>query len=330
MYGSGTPPQPSGPPGPSGPPDPSGMPGGPGVPGPYPGPPPARARTSPWVFVVAAVAGVLVLGGIVGSVVLTSQSSEAETEGTVKAGQCIGVRFDMQGKKSSYQQVPAAERVSCEDPEAKAKIVQVVAESGAGASTSPDCPAGVDGVARVRTGEELQGRTPTAVCARNIDGPHPGDPGVGGAMITVGDCVSSSIAFGSETACTDKESYAKVVARVNTAKECPSTALETMELTSFGGDVPRPVLCLGGEGQIVTTGECIQDPKFAIGGLKTASCDSGSAVAKVLARTRTEAECPKGTTHNLEAEDKEKALLPIMCVKKLRPTFDERLNSLGS
>ncbi|OLT33780.1 hypothetical protein BJF79_07715 [Actinomadura sp. CNU-125] len=288
-----------------------------------------RAKTSPWVFVVAAVGGVFVLGAVIGSVVLASQPSAPE--GTVKADQCIGVRFDMQGKQSSYQQVPVAERVFCDDPKAKAKVVQVVAESGsAGMSSSPDCPAGADGVARVRTGEETQGRTPTAVCARNLDGPHPGDPGVGGAMIGVGDCVTSSIAFGSETPCTDKESYAKVVARVDTAKECPSTALETMELKSFGGDVARPVLCLGGQGLIVTSGECIQDPKFAIGGLKTASCDSEQAVAKVLARTRTEGECPKGTTHNLEAEDKEKALLPIMCVKKLRPTFDERINALGS
>ncbi|MFD0903342.1 hypothetical protein [Actinomadura sediminis] len=286
-----------------------------------------RAKTSPWVFVVGAVAAVLVLGGIVGSVVITSRPDGPT--GAVKAGQCISVRFDMQKEKSSVQRVPAAERVDCDDPKAAGKVVRVVADTGGGVSTAPDCPDGADGVARVRTGEETQVRRPTTVCARNIDGPHPGDPGAGGAMITVGDCVTSSIAFGSETPCTDEKSYAKVVARVNGAKECPSTALETMELKSFGGDLPRPVLCLGGEGLIVSAGECIQDPKFAIGGLRTASCGSNQAVAKVLARTRAKAECPKGTTHHLEAEDKEKALRPVMCVKKLRPTFDERIRGLG-
>ncbi|QFG24009.1 hypothetical protein F7P10_25675 [Actinomadura sp. WMMB 499] len=238
----------------------------------------------------------------------------------------------MAEKSSSYRQIPVADRVGCDEPEAKGKVVRVVGASGtAGVSVAPDCPAGVDGVARVRTAETGEGARPTAVCARNIDGPHPGDPGAGGAMIDVGDCVKSSITMGSEIPCTDEESYAKVVARVDTAKECPSTALETMELRSFGGgDPPRPVLCLGDEGLIVSAGECIQDPGFAVGGLKTASCESAQAIAKVLARTRSKAECPQGTTHHLEAEEKEKALRPIMCVKKLRPTLDERIKSLGS
>ncbi|MEV5830718.1 hypothetical protein AB0L25_34645 [Spirillospora sp. NPDC052242] len=327
MYGSGTPPQPPGPPGPPGvPPGPPGMPGGP-----YPGPPPqARAKTSPWVFVVAGVAAVLVVGSIIGSVVLNAAAEPAEPDGPVKADECVGVRFDLQQGKSTMQQVPVAERVNCEDPKAKGKVVEVVGRSPGGfASSSPDCPDGADGVAAVRADPD-DPRT-TQVCVRNVDGPHPGDPGAGGAMLTVGDCVKSSIAFGSETPCTDKESYAKVVARVATAQECPSTAVEIMELRSFGGgDTPRPVLCLGGEGLIVSVGECIQDPSYAIGGLKTASCGSSQAVAKVLARTRTEPECPNGTTHHLEAEDKEKTLRPIMCVKKLRPTLDERIRGLGS
>ncbi|MFV2209331.1 hypothetical protein ACFHW2_03795 [Actinomadura sp. LOL_016] len=324
MYGSGTPPQPPGPPGP--PPQPPGPPP-PGGAYPGPTPPPARAKTSPWVFVVGAGAAVLVLAAIVGSVLLNMAS--AAPDGPVKADECIGIRFDLEKEKSSYRQVPVAERVNCDDPEAKGKVVKVAGASAGGfAAAEPDCPDGADGVAAVRTDPENP-RT-TQVCARNIDGPHPGDPGVGGAMITVGDCVTSSIAMGSETPCTNEESYSKVVARVDTAKECPSTALETMELTSFGGDLPRPVLCLGDEGLIVSAGECIQDPSFAVGGLKTASCESDQAIAKVLARTRSEAECPKGTTHHLEAEEKEKALRPIMCVKKLRPTLDERIKSLGS
>ncbi|WP_199747573.1 hypothetical protein [Actinomadura sp. WAC 06369] len=295
--------------------------------GPYPGPPPqARAKTSPWVFVVAGVAAVLVLGAVVGSVVL---SASAEPDGPVKADECVGVRFDLQQGKSSMQRVPAAERVDCGDATAKGKIVKVVGPSTGFSSSSPDCPDGADGVAAVRADEKAA--SATQVCVRNVDGPHPGDPGAGGAMFSVGDCVKSSIAFGSEVACTDKESYAKVVARVNDKAECPSTALEIMELRSFGGgETPRPVLCLGGEGQIVSVGECITDPSYSVGGLKTAACGSNSAVAKVLGRTRAKAECPSGTTHHLEAEDKEKALLPVMCVKKLRPTLNERIRGLAS
>jgi hypothetical protein len=261
---------------------------------------------------------------LVGFAVIRQQSSQVS--GPLKAEQCIGTRFEANSGKT----VPSAVRVSCEDAGAKGKVLKITREGRRssfqfGSTPEPDCPEGTDGVARVslKSGDAQY----FEACVRNLKAPHPGDPGAGGAMIAKGDCVSSaSFGFGGEKPCSG-DYYGKVIARVDSDASCPAPQTqETMKLRSFGGgSVSRPVLCLGQGGGVLGAGDCIQDPSFAVGGLRKADCGTAQAVAKVAARAKARKDCPAGATHVMESSG---AYLPVMCLQKLRATPLERLEEL--
>jgi len=117
----------------------------------------------------------------------------------------------------------------------------------------PDCPAETDAT------YDLVALPFRTACLRNLSATHPGDPGQGGGIVRVGDCVSSSDWFGPapavqgperrqfvgrvhEKACAGDGQYGKVLARAGAVNECPPASMKAAELE--GSDTPRQVVCL--------------------------------------------------------------------------------------
>ncbi|TDC75258.1 hypothetical protein [Actinomadura sp. 7K507] len=288
--------------------------------------PPRAKRPSPVVLAVAGLAAVLVIA-VAGFAMF--QAAGDRLTGPLQAEQCIDTTFGM----DTGNKIPASKRVECDAPEAKATVLKVTDEGEAtgfqfGTRSEPDCPDGTDGITNVTV--ETGSKRYYEACVRNIKGPHPGDPGAGGALLSVGDCVSGgSLGIGGkEEPCSGSEWYGKVIARVDSERSCPAKTLETMKMRSFaGGEVARPVLCLGAGGGVLATGDCIGDPSFNIGSLPKADCGTGKAVAKVVGRVKSKQECPAEGTHFMTSDG---GYLPVLCLKKLRPTLTEKLRSLGS
>ncbi|MEU9704811.1 hypothetical protein [Streptomyces sp. NPDC047981] len=119
-------------------------------------------------------------------------------------------------------------------------------------SGAPTCPPSTDFVLHVSEGrpaadEDGDGSVPRGyACMRNLEPPHPGDPGEGGGPNTVvGDCVSPSEPSGGgrvkETACDgsgERPPAFRVVSAVTSREHCPST---TALFVALGGE--RPVGC---------------------------------------------------------------------------------------
>ncbi|GAA2661866.1 hypothetical protein GCM10010307_80440 [Streptomyces vastus] len=126
---------------------------------------------------------------------------------------------------------------------------RVVARHDGKVSEGPACPATTDFVLHISeqkpsAGEDGDGAVPQGyACMRNLENPHPGDPGGGGGPRTiVGDCVySAGEGEVRETACDgkgEKSPEYKVTSAVEKRTQCPaSTAL----YVRLGG--PKPVGC---------------------------------------------------------------------------------------
>ncbi|MER6284133.1 hypothetical protein [Streptomyces sviceus] len=142
--------------------------------------------------------------------------------------------------KTSFTEVP------CSGERAAARVV---ARHDGTTADGPPCPATTDFVLHISeqsqiSDEDGDGAVPQGyACMRNLQPPHPGDPGGGGGPRTiVGDCVYGS---GSgqvrETACDGKgarKPQYKVVKAVATRSRCP---LSTALYVQLGG--PQPVGC---------------------------------------------------------------------------------------
>ncbi|MFF4034152.1 hypothetical protein ACFYZ2_31120 [Streptomyces sviceus] len=142
--------------------------------------------------------------------------------------------------KTSFTEVP------CSGERAAARVV---ARHDGTTADGPPCPATTDFVLHISeqsriSDEDGDGAVPQGyACMRNLQPPHPGDPGGGGGPRTiVGDCVYGS---GSgqvrETACDGKgarKPQYKVVKAVTARSRCP---LSTALYVQLGG--PQPVGC---------------------------------------------------------------------------------------
>ncbi|MFE7806321.1 hypothetical protein ACFU51_16960 [Streptomyces sp. NPDC057430] len=128
-------------------------------------------------------------------------------------------------------------------------VARVTTRYQGATSGGPTCPATTDFVlhvaeSRPAADENGDGTVPRGyACMRNLEPPHPGDPGEGGGPHTiVGDCVSaSSEGRVKETACdgsgADRPAF-RVASAVTCRDRCPpSTAL----FVALGGE--RPVGC---------------------------------------------------------------------------------------
>ncbi|MGP4021777.1 hypothetical protein [Actinomadura sp. 3N407] len=153
-----------------------------GAPAPPPAKPPAK---KPPALVLVGVGVVAMLGVAALGVALFKDIGEMT--GPLKAEQCVDTSFGV----NAGNKIPASERVRCDGGEAKAKVLKVTGEGEAtafryGTRAEPDCPAGTDGITNVtvKTGDKHY----FEACVRNVKGPHPGDPGAGGAQLSTGDC----------------------------------------------------------------------------------------------------------------------------------------------
>ncbi|KOV84217.1 membrane protein [Streptomyces sp. NRRL WC-3618] len=138
---------------------------------------------------------------------------------------------------TSFTEVP------CTSERAAARVV---ARFDGGVSDGPSCPATTDFVLHISeqrpaADEDGDGAVPQGyACMRNLQAPHPGDPGGGGGPRTiVGDCVySAGRGEVRETACDGKGEKApeyKVTEAVGKRVNCPtSTAL----YVQLGGEEP--------------------------------------------------------------------------------------------
>jgi hypothetical protein len=145
----------------------------------------------------------------------------------------------------------------CGADEATVEIVDVASRRGAG----PHCPDGTDVLADATAGRVSGGRIDGAVslwCLRNLAAPHPGDPGMGGGELTVGDCFTLGTAppddgGPSPDAAPDGDGGAvqevpcgptypgayRLAATTARTEDCPATGTEPIELAK-----PRlTVLC---------------------------------------------------------------------------------------
>lgn len=173
------------------------------------------------------------------SAATSSMTSSATTQPTGYGAVFLGVAECSSFGTTSFTEVP------CTSERAAARVV---ARYDADVSDGPACPATTDFVLHIgaqgSSGAGGDGVIPKGyACMRNLEPPHPGDPGGGGGPRTiVGDCVYGS---GSgqvrETTCDGsgrrKPQY-KVVKAVLRRASCPaSTAL----YVQLGGE--RPVGC---------------------------------------------------------------------------------------
>jgi hypothetical protein len=134
----------------------------------------------------------------------------------------------------------------CDDPEATGEIVEMVTDMGLG--SPPLCPPGTDELVDAEQGPVVDGdiaSLPQTWCLRNLDPPHPGDPGVGGGEMVEQDCFTVDPAGTIQEVACDGSGPAppqhRLVGISETVDGCPPGTVEPIELTSF----PAQVLCAG-------------------------------------------------------------------------------------
>jgi hypothetical protein len=135
-------------------------------------------------------------------------------------------------------------QADCDHPDASVEILEMVRD--AGAASSPVCPAGTDLLVDGEQGPVVEGdiaAVPQTWCLRNLEGPHPGDPGEGGGELVPRDCFAVDAAGEiSEAACDGRGRTTperRLLAIEETVDDCPAAASDQIELNSH----PPRVLC---------------------------------------------------------------------------------------
>jgi hypothetical protein len=135
-------------------------------------------------------------------------------------------------------------QADCDNPDATVTIVDMVRDGSA--ESAPLCPAGTDLLVDGEQGPVVDGdiaAVPQTWCLRNVDAPHPGDPGQGGGELVAGDCFAIDAAGEiSEAACDGggrTTPQYRLLAIEERAADCPSDTAHPIELNSY----PPRVLC---------------------------------------------------------------------------------------
>ncbi len=90
-------------------------------------------------------------------------------------------------------------------------------------------------------------------CVRGEKEPRLGDPGTGGGVLRVGDCIGAGIVFNPEVPCTASgKVYAKVTLGAESGRDCPPSTVEVLAFTSGS----RPVACLDQGPGVLRAGDC--------------------------------------------------------------------------
>lgn len=149
-------------------------------------------------------------------------SADAGSDGPYEVDDCAGL--DPDRAPDGYKQF------DCDDAGASLKVIALQPANFAGLS-EPNCPIGTDTIITVET---TYGSTATSgipsqtLCARNLTGDHPGDPGMGGGQLKEQDCVSADLA---EIPCAGAPAGAlAVVSFATSVSECPAEATDPIEL----------------------------------------------------------------------------------------------------
>ncbi|MFC4587587.1 hypothetical protein [Sphaerisporangium corydalis] len=203
--------------------------------------------------------------------------------------------------------------VPCESPGARSKIIALAANAPAGCPPPTDASREVPAAAG---GTEGRG-----ACLRNLAGPHAGDPGKGGGILRVGDCVyiaepsDTKDTHPQERPCTDKWGPGKIYGFYKKKSQCkyPSGYYDD-HYTNRRDHSSKPVICTTEGYDVVDPGAhyakgiCVRKPRtFAsglpgartvVGDLDKISCGAKKAWSKVVA-TVSHSECPRGTTSTL-------------------------------
>jgi hypothetical protein len=130
---------------------------------------------------------------------------EYSRPGPLKESDCISQ------SGGSWHEVP------CTAPEAQARVTKVSQAQGNQRFMSrPDCPPRTD-LALSQPGTSSLGY----FCARNLKPPHPGDPGMGGGTIDVGDCLHTEGAAIDEVPCDGSGDKPQYKIRQITSTPCP-------------------------------------------------------------------------------------------------------------
>ena len=191
---------------------------------------------SPLVRVAGAVALALVLLAVACGGDDPPAGSEKVTAAS-SVGDCL--RRDPQ-RPGGYLQA------GCATSRATVEITDIVDGDGSG----PHCPAGTDALADAAegpvSGGEIDGPA-TIWCLRNLDEPHPGDPGVGGGELVTGDCFVLGAAGAEATSdvrelpCDGEATpQYELLATVTRSEDCPPRDAQPIEMAS-----PRFVVLCG-------------------------------------------------------------------------------------
>lgn len=176
----------------------------------------------------------------------------------------------------------AAGRVGldCGSPEAFGKVTATVPGTG-----GAECPIDTDEVLTTTAAA-------ATACVRALRPPHAGDPGQGGGVIRVGDCVGNpGTGRTAEQPCARRGYYGQVVARVDTASQCASPAAEAVSLIGAA----HPVFCLAPR---ATTGSCLG--QAVVGPPDPVVCTDPHATGRILARVGQVSACPTGTASTVQ------------------------------
>lgn len=201
-------------------------PAGPGVPPPADGGAPKRKQglLKKVIFGALAIVVVIAVKFAIGFVIggAAQEVTAPETPAT-KVGNCMAP--DLSTDASQLKEVP------CDDPAATVKIVHILPGK---ISEVPDCPSGTDSVLTSMFSTRFGGeRENGQLCVRNLRGEHPGDPGNGGGLWTVGDCLDLKSDQLTELKCA--AGLSKITALVKTEAECPAETKQRVPLQPLVG-----------------------------------------------------------------------------------------------
>lgn len=207
----------------------------------------------------------------------TANAGADGSDQPLRTGDCVR-REDAVGTRYS--------RVACTDAQAYGTVIGVAEGSPTGTEA---CAVDTDFFAS---------RPDGVVCLRQLAAPHPGDPGRGGGVYRVGDCVTTDATSAvSEVPCESAEVSEIVTARVSTAAECMLPAVRFAILEAGA----TRVLCLRDGPRMAGPGECVSGPDTTVT-LDAVPCTAPAAGARVVGRVATAAACRAfpGQTHYLE------------------------------
>lgn len=179
------------------------------------------------------------------------------------------------------------ELVHCSSEGAFGEVIETYA--GDNSFAPVNCPAETDTFGTV-------GRSTTA-CVRNLEPPHPGDPGQGGGVLRAQDCIRQPLLAVKEVYCDSPDAYGRLAGVAGEAGRCPQEAVQFVQLDSRA----RKGVCLAPGLKVPGVGTCLSDPSLPFGG-RPVDCGSSPAAARVAARVDEAPHCPPGTSSGVKDE----------------------------